>query len=243
MSRFFVLPQDIDGDLVTLYGDDSNHIKNVLRLNEGDMITVCALNSIDYKCRIEAIRKDSVKASVISQEKNTNETSIKVTLFQALPKLDKMELVIQKGVELGIVRIVPMITNRTVVKINSKSEKKLERWNKISESAAKQSRRGMIPPIDEIITFESAIKQSEDFDLTLMAYELEEESKIRDVLSNFQGKNIAVFIGPEGGFADDEVEQAIKHNIKPVTLGKRVLRTETAGFVTISIIMYEKEEI
>jgi len=243
MSRFFVQPEDIEGDLVTIYEEDANHIKNVLRLNEGDMITVCALNSIDYKCKIEAIRKDSVKASVVSQEKNLNETNIKVTLFQALPKSDKMEFIIQKAVELGVHRIVPISTNRTIVKVSSRSEKKLERWNKISEAAAKQSKRGFIPSIGKVVALEEAIKESKNFDLNIMAYELEKDNKIKGILSGFEGKSVSIFIGPEGGFSQTEVKQATDYGIKPVTLGRRVLRTETAGLIALSITMYEKEEI
>lgn len=243
MTRFFVTTEDISDNLINIYGDDANHIKNVLRLHEDDIITVCDTNSIEYECKIEDIGKHSVIAKIISKGESITEPSTKITLFQSLPKSDKIELIIQKCVELGVYKIIPVVSSRTIVKLNSNTNKKIERWNKISEAAAKQSRRGIIPLIDNIMDFKTAVEYSKNYDLSFMPYELEEKNKLKSVLKDFKGNSMAVFIGPEGGFSIEEVELAKLYNIQTITLGKRILRTETAGLMVMSIAMYEKEEI
>lgn len=243
MPRFFVSLEDVQGNLINITGNDAYHIKNVLRLRKGSIITVCSLNGIEYTCKIQELNKENVNVVIISEIKSSNEPNIKITLFQSLPKADKMELIIQKCVELGVHKIVPVYTNRTIVKLNSKSNKKIDRWNKVSTAAAKQSNRGIIPIIGDIVDFKTAVEESKKYDLSFMPYERENNNTIKNILKGFKEKNIAIFIGPEGGFSDEEAALAKKNNIETVTLGKRILRTETVGLVAISIIMYEKGEM
>jgi 16S rRNA (uracil1498-N3)-methyltransferase len=241
MSRFFVKPEQISGDKVVIVGEDAKHIGTVLRMRKDEKITVCDGQSIDYDCIIIEIYKDSVEAKILDKQVNKAEPIIKVKLYQALPKLDKMEFIIQKCVELGIDEIIPVVSKRTIVKIEEpkKGEKKLERWNKISEAAAKQSMRGKIPQVSEIISFAQALKQAQLLDGAIIPYENERQTTLKTFAQNFKGRTIGVFIGPEGGFEQEEVLMAQKIGIQAVTLGNRILRTETAGLATVSNIIYE----
>ncbi len=242
MAKFFISKDFIKNDKVFLDGENANHLTNVLRSKIGEEIEVSCGDGYDYICKIEKINKDSVICKIIDCFGNESEPNIKITLYQGLPKSEKMELIIQKCVELGIDEIVPVNTDRVIVKLAGKEDKKIARWNKISESAAKQSRRGKIPTIQPIINFDEAISQAKNKDLKIIPYEKEKEKGIKQVIKGFTGKNIAIFIGPEGGFSDNEIKLALENNITPITLGKRILRTETAGFITTAILLYELED-
>ena len=238
MPKFF--SQHIDGDIISLDKDDSKHIKTVLRAGLGDKITVCDCNGNDYRCVVCDLG-ENVKAEIIEKMPCESESAFKITLFQGLPKSDKMDAIIQKCVEIGVCAVVPVRTERSIVKIDNKEAKKTERWQKISLSAAKQSGRGIIPEVCTPMVFKEAVLKAADMDLALIPYENEHKTGIKTALNGFKGKNIAVFIGPEGGFSEGEIAFAMEKGVVPVTLGKRILRTETAGPVACAIILYELE--
>lgn len=244
LPRFFVSPSQIQGKQIVIQGEDVKHISKVLRLKKGDKILICNRQGIDYECIIKNMEK-IITAEIISKNASIGEALTKITLFQALTKSDKMDYIIQKAVELGVHRIVPVVTERTIVKIENekKENSKLQRWNKISESAAKQSQRGIIPEVAAVIPLIEAFNQAEKMDLKLIPYEMEKNNHLKDLLANCTAKSIAIFIGPEGGFEESEINLAKEHGIIPVTLGRRILRTETAGLVTVSIMMYEMGEM
>lgn len=229
---------------ITITGSDVNHIKNVLRLKCGDEIMVSDGEGMDYQCRICDISADMVSADIEDILSNAAELPVRITLFQGMPKSDKMELIIQKAVELGVYEIVPVITKRTVVKIDDrKADKKLERYNGIAESAGKQSGRGIIPEVKPFMTFKQALEYARTFDMNIIPYE--EASGIeysREVINSVkESSSLGIFIGPEGGFAKEEVEQAMTAGARCITLGRRILRTETAGLAVLSIIMFAIE--
>ena len=244
LPRFFVSPSQIQGKQIVIQGEDVKHISKVLRLKKGDKILICNRQGIDYECIIKDMEK-IITAEIISKNASIGEALTKITLFQALTKSDKMDYIIQKAVELGVHRIVPIVTERTIVKIENekKENSKLQRWNKISESAAKQSQRGIIPEVAAVIPLIEAFNQAEKMDLKLIPYEMEKNNHLKDLLANCTAKSIAIFIGPEGRFEESEINLAKEHGIIPVTLGRRILRTETAGLVTVSIMMYEMGEM
>ena len=239
MARFFVEPEQVSEKTINIFGDDVKHIAKVLRLRIDEKITVCDKCGNDYECTIDEISSDRVVARIVSTAKNFAESDIEITLLQGLPKSDKMDLIIQKCVELGVSKIIPVITKRAVSRPTD-GDKKLVRWQKISAEAAKQCGRGIIPEIGKIISFNDALKLVENNDaLSIMPYECESEGKLRDVLKGADKKKVFVFIGPEGGFDEAEVIAACKAGVKTVTLGPRIMRTETAPLAVCSVIMYE----
>ena len=239
MPKFFFNKNDISRGQVQLFGDDEKHIKTVLRAREGEEITLCDGEGMDYQCRIASLER-GVLLDIISKDVCETEPKTKITLYQGLPKADKMELIIQKCVELGIDRIVAVSTERAIVKLDKKETKKLERWQKIAEAAAKQSGRGKIPEIgQQVLKFKEAVAEAKELDGAIIPYEREQEIGIRQFVQNFKGESVGVFIGPEGGFADEEIALAQGNGITPITLGKRILRTETAGMTTTAILLYE----
>lgn len=246
MYQFFVDASRIQGTRIVIAGSDFNHIKNVLRMKPGEEISV--VNGVDnkeYRCSIEAFTEDEVICTLRFVKEDGLELPARVTLFQGLPKADKMEFIVQKMVELGVYRIVPVATKRAVVKLDDKKAKaKVARWQAIAEAAAKQSKRRIVPEIGDVCTMKEAIKQAADMDLKLIPYELSEGmGKTRELIGSAKpGQEIAVFIGPEGGFEETEVEMAKEAGIVPVTLGKRILRTETAGLTVMAWLMYHLEE-
>ena len=229
-------------------GEDVNHIKNVLRMKEGEEISVMALaGTKEYRCAIAEYNDREVICDLLFVKESDVELPSEIVLYQALPKADKMEFIIQKAVELGVSRIVPVAAKRSVVKLDdSKEEKKVARWNKISEAAAKQSKRAVIPVVTEVCTFDKAIEDAQECDCKIIPYELCDFSKMeetRKILREIEpGGKVAIFIGPEGGFADEEIELAKKNEVVPITLGHRILRTETAGMVVLSwlVLMLER---
>lgn len=241
MPKFFVTKEQVK-EHIEIVGEDAKHIKTVLRKKEGEELIVCDGEGVDYVCSISCFEENKIIADIIDKQLCQAEPPIKITLFQGLPKADKMELIIQKCVELGIDTIVPVETERSIVKLNKKEYKKIERWQKIAEAAAKQSGRGKIPQIGNVLTFEQALQYSKKLDKSIIPYEKEQKRNLKEFIKKFQGKSIGVFIGAEGGFSEQEIKKAIEHNVQPITLGKRILRTETAGMITVAILIYEIEQ-
>lgn len=252
MYHFFVEPHQIYDTNVIITGDDVNHIKNVIRLKIGDEISISnGIDGKDYRCGIEEITETQVVCKLRFIKEDGVELPSKVYLFQGLPKGDKMEFIIQKMVELGVHEIIPVAMKRCVVKLDEKKAKsRIARWQGIAEAAAKQSKRAVIPQINNVMTYQQALEYAKDMDVKLVPYEMENildgssgmegTRKIIDSLGH--GQRIAIFIGPEGGFEEREINDAIALNMKPVTLGRRILRTETAGMTVMAWIMYRLEE-
>ena len=242
MAKFFVNPEDVCDDKIHIKGSDVNHIKNVLRLPVGKEITISDRQGHEYECIIETISVETVTAQIKSIKENDTEPIVDTVLFQSLIKGEKMEFVIQKSVEIGVTKIVPLITSRCVVKLESekKLNSKVDRWQKIAESAAKQSRRGIIPQVCMPMTMKEAIRFAKDeLQVSCIPYELEHACHIKSFLQPLKADSIGIFIGPEGGFTEEEVQLADTNGVKAITLGKRILRSETAGLVTLANIMYE----
>ncbi|MBR0104185.1 MAG: 16S rRNA (uracil(1498)-N(3))-methyltransferase [Firmicutes bacterium] len=241
MYRFF-LDGKIDG-MAHIDGKDAKHIRDVLRMKEGEEIIVCDGDMTDYVCRILGFGKNRVEILPMYVKESESEPKVKVILYQGLPKRDKFELIIEKCVELGVFSVVPVNTMRSIPVIEGKEEKKLVRWNSISMAAAKQSGRGIVPEIRRTMEFKEAVEDAaQNCDLVLFPYENEEDTHLRDVIANFEGETIGVFIGPEGGFDRTEADFAESHGARAVSLGKRILRTETAGFACLSMIMYQLDK-
>lgn len=245
MARFFVTPDQIRKDYINIYDGDVNHIKNVLRMKVGDELSISDGEGTDYHCTIESLDKDIVVCHIENSWKSYSELPTKLYLFQGLPKSDKMELIIQKAVELGAYEIIPVSTSRSIVKLDDKkAAKKIARWQGIAESGAKQSGRAIIPNVADVMTFKQALAYAKELDATIIPYEKAEGiAETRKIIKELKGKeSVGIFIGPEGGFSEQEVELAMEAGAKPITLGKRILRTETAGLTTLSILMFEFEE-
>lgn len=245
MYRFFVKPEQIGETSIVITGGDVNHIKNVLRMKKGDTILVSDGSDREYVCTIDNFNNHQVIVNIQDVNGQARELPIQVTLFQALPKGDKMDTVIQKMVELGAYEIVPMSTKRCVVKLDAKkASAKTKRWNAIAENAAKQSKRGIIPQVNMPVTYEQALDMAKNMDMIIMPYEeADDMEKTRRIFSEITpGMRVGVLIGSEGGFTKEEVELAKNIKAREVTLGKRILRTETAGMAVMSVLMYLMEE-
>lgn len=244
MYHFFVEPCQINisDKRVIIIGNDVNHIRNVLRMKPGEELNVGDGESDrEYRCAILSITEDSVVCELRFVKESRVELPANVYLFQGLPKADKMELIIQKAVELGVYQITPVATKRCVVKLDEKkAASKIARWQGISEAAAKQSKRGIIPEVTKVMSFQEAIRTVSDMDVRIIPYELAlDMEKTREILGALQpGMRVAVFIGPEGGFDESEIAYALENHVEPITLGRRILRTETAGFTVLSWIGY-----
>ena len=246
MYQFFVEPHQIQGNQIIIEGNDVNHIKNVLRMKPGEELAVSnGLDGKEYRCGIVALEEDRILCELRFVKEDGVELSSQVYLFQGLPKADKMEMIIQKCVELGVHAVVPVATKRCVVKLDDKKAKsKISRWQGIAEAAAKQSKRRIVPGVMDVMSFKQALQFVKDFEVKVIPYELAEDiSKTREIIGALQpGQKIAVFIGPEGGFEEAEIKEALESGVVPITLGKRILRTETAGLTIMSWIMYQLED-
>ncbi len=249
MYHFFVESTQVSPDCKTveITGSDYNHIANVLRMKVGEQFSVSVREGDGRELfyEIEEIGSESVIGKLCFIEEFGRELPSRIYLFQGLPKVDKMELIIQKAVELGAFQIIPMSTKRCIVKLDEKkAENKIKRWQAISEAAAKQSKRAIIPEVTMPMTMKQAIEYAKDMEVKIIPYEnargIEATKEIIDAIE--PGQSIAVFIGPEGGFSEEEISLCRDNDIKPVTLGKRILRTETAGFTIISWLMYHLEK-
>ena len=245
MYHFFAQHENIHDTFIEIVGQDVNHLKNVLRFKEGDELLISSGNNVDYMCHIESMNDERIVAVIDSVDTEGKELPSNVYLFQGLPKGDKMELIIQKMVELGVHSIIPVSMKRCVVKLDTKkADGKIKRWNAISESAAKQSKRSIIPEVTEVLTFKQALEKAKKMDVLLLPYECAEGmTKTKNIVDNLEpGKSVAIFIGPEGGFDLEELELAKDAGCEIITLGKRILITETAGMMLMSVLMYHFEK-
>lgn len=245
MYQFFVEPSQIQGNRIVITGKDVNHIKNVLRMKQGEEISVSnGIDGKDYRCGIEKLLEDEIICSLRFVKEDGIELPSKVYLFQGLPKADKMELIIQKAVELGVYAVIPVSCKRAVVKLDEKKAKsKIARWQQIAEAAAKQSKRSIIPEVKSVMSMKEAVAFAGQCQVKLIPYELAEGmEKTKEIIDSLKpGEDVAIFIGPEGGFEESEVGLAVENGIEPITLGKRILRTETAGMTVLSWVMYQLE--
>ena len=244
MYHFFVEEEQVNGENAYISGSDVNHIVNVLRMKIGEELLISVKGDWDYPCKIEEIENDRVNLKLL-ESMEQRELPIKLTLLQGIPKSDKLEMIIQKAIELGVSEIIPVKTNRVVVRIDEKkTQAKVNRWNAIAQSAAKQSKRSIIPKVLKPQTIDNALEIVKDYGVKLLPYENADGiKKTKDILNSLDSKNnIAVFIGPEGGFEEAEVKKSTDSGFEVITLGKRILRTETAGLALLSNIMIRLEE-
>ena len=249
MQRFFAEPYQIreEEQQIILTGSDVNHMKNVLRMHTGEDVWISDGSEKEYHCTIDEFMEDCAILHILEIEEAGYELPNRIYLFQGLPKGDKMELIIQKAVELGAYSIVPVEMKRCVVKLDAKkAQKKTVRWQQISESAAKQSKRMLIPEVKSVMSWREALVFAKELDVLMVPYELAKSMReTREIISSIRpGQSVGIFIGPEGGFEEEEIRTAMEMGAKPVTLGKRILRTETAGMTMLSVLMFtlEKED-
>ena len=256
MYHFFVEPFQIHEEqgYIEILGGDVNHIEHVLRMKQGEELTVSDGFGSEYRCRAQEFLPETVKVTILEKNLVSSELRSKITLFQCLPKGDKMELIIQKAVELGAAQIVPVASKRCVVKLDEKkAQSKVKRWQAIAESAAKQSGRAVVPEVKMPVSFSTALKLAEELDQKLIPYECADEllsgteatpmERTRETLAAIvPGQSVGIMIGPEGGLEKAEVEQSMETGFAPITLGKRILRTETAGLCILSVLMFQLEE-
>ncbi len=243
MYQFFVEDEQVTEDGVLITGSDVNHIRNVLRMKPGEKVRISTRTGANYLCSITQVEEMSVTAQIVEAVAGT-ELPNRIVLFQGLPKADKMELIIQKAVELGAAEIVPVSMKNCVVKLDAKkAENKVKRWQQIAESAAKQSKRSLIPAVHEVLSYREAVAYAAECDVRLVPYENEQgmAGTKATIEAIGPGESIAVFIGPEGGFDESEIAMARDAGMKTISLGNRILRTETAGLAALSILMYQIE--
>ena len=251
MHHFFVEPSQIHENEVRITGSDVKHIKSVLRMKVGEELSIGnGVDQKEYRCGIEELGEEEVLCRIRFIKEADVELPSKIYLFQGLPKGDKMELIVQKAVELGVYEIIPVAAKRAVVKLDEKKAKhKRERWQGIAEAAAKQSKRGIVPVIQEVMGYEEALQYAQNMDIKLVPYELEADldgssgmAGTKNIIDNLMpGQSVAILIGPEGCFEENEIQKAIDAGMKPMTLGRRILRTETAGMTVMAWIMYQLE--
>ena len=245
MHHFFVTPQQISGDKIRIEGGDVNHMKNVLRMKLHEKAEISDGESRTYLCEVEAYEEDVAVLHILEEMEADTEPASKLYLFQGLPKSDKMELIVQKAVELGVYQVIPVAMKRSVVRLDDKkAAKKADRWNSIAESAAKQAGRSRIPEVTMPLSYKEVLKMAEELDVTLLPYELAGGMEVtREVIRQIKsGQSVGIFIGPEGGFEPEEVDAAVSMGAKVITLGRRILRTETAGLATLAVLMFELEQ-
>lgn len=246
MHHFFADPSQVSEDTVTITGPDVNHMKNVLRMKPGEALLVSDGTGNDYQCEIERLEADRAVVRICQAFCSQMELPSRIWLFQGLPKADKLEFIIQKAVELGAEAVVPVATKNAVVRLDEKkAQSKRKRWQSIAESAAKQSKRSRIPSVETVMSLKEAFGfiKEQGFDLCLIPYEQAQGMEtMKEALAQVSsGQSIAVFIGPEGGFDESEIKLALEHGVRPVSLGKRILRTETAGLAILSALMMKLE--
>ena len=246
MQKFFVEENQIENNKIYIEGTDVNHISNVLRLDKKEKIQICNKNTLEnYIAEIEEIQKEKIITNIVEKLQTIVESNVEIHLYQGLPKADKMELIIQKTTELGIYKIIPVDMIRCVVKLDEKdTKKKIERWQKIAEGAAKQSKRDIIPKIENKVKLKDLIDKIKEYDIFIVAYEEEKAKTLKQVLKKLENKNnykIGILIGPEGGIDSKEIEILKENGAVITTLGKRILRTETAPIAMVSNILYELE--
>jgi len=246
MYHFFVEPDQIEEPYITITGKDVNHIKNVIRLSAGDEIVLCDKAGREYFCYLDLLTNDGIRCKIQTKGSSKAELPCKVSLMQGAPKQDKMEMIVIKSVELGVYDIVPVEMKRSVVKYDvGKAHKKVARWQSLAESAAKQSKRGIIPVIHDFLNWKSLLTKLKGYDIVIVPYENESGmAGTRQVFGRINaGDSVAVVIGPEGGFEPSEIEDLLGIGGITVSLGNRILRTETAGFASLAMIGYQTEEV
>lgn len=244
MFRYFCADDKIENNKIRVTDGDARHLKTILRAETGDIISVVA-ESKEYNAEITEINKDEIICEIVEEIERNNETKINITLCQGIPKQTKMETIIQQNVELGVKSFIPLITERTVVKLNDKDreQKKLDRWRKIAKESSKQSKRNIIPEVEDILTVKELVERLRNTEAEIIVpYELEDMKILKDVLSEPK-RDYYIIIGPEGGFDIKEIEMFKEIGAYIVTLGKRILRTETAGVVASSVVMYACDEM
>lgn len=243
MQRYFIDAKAFQGDQVIFTGDEHHHITRVMRSNIGDRVIASDGSGRDVIVELENVEKDRVVACIVERLEENRELPIQVTLAQGLAKGEKMDFIVQKTTEMGVHRIVPFTSSRTIVKLNDKKENnRLQRWQKIAKEAAEQAHRSRIPEIGEVVPLKEIIKDGKEYDLALIAYELEHQQKLAQLLGKLSnGSQILVVIGPEGGFSEEEVALAEDNGFHSVTLGRRILRTETAGIAALAMLSYHFE--
>lgn len=249
MHKFFTPKELINGDVAKIIGDDVKHIYKVLRISEGEKVTLNNCEGVEYLGRVTSVSKQEVLIEILEKLELNNESDVNIYLFQGLPKSQKMDLIVQKGTELGITEFIPTITHRVDVKLKGEF-KKLDRLNRIALEAAKQSKRSIIPKVLEPIEFDEVLEKIDSLDLLIVPYENANNFGIKTLINELRKdnvidnvKNIGIFVGPEGGIEEDEIERLKDKGAYIVTLGKRILRTETAGFVATSLIQYELSDL
>lgn len=249
MHKFFTPKELINGDVAKIIGDDVKHIYKVLRISEGEKVTLNNCEGIEYLGKVTSVSKQEALIEILEKLELNNESDIKIYLFQGLPKSQKMDLIVQKGTELGITEFIPIITHRVDVKLKGEF-KKLDRLNRIALEAAKQSKRSIIPKVSEPIEFEEVLERINSLDLLIVPYENANNFGIKTLINKLRKENIidnvksvGIFVGPEGGIEEYEIERLKDKGAHIVTLGKRILRTETAGFVATSLIQYELSDL
>ena len=244
MHHFFASPDQISEDTIRIGGNDYNHIRNVLRIGAEEKVSVYDGAYHEYICSLDHYEKETAVLKILEMKPSENELRSKLYLFQGLPKQDKMDLIIQKAVELGVHAIIPVQMHRCIVKYDEKKEKaKLKRWQTIAESAAKQSARAIIPEVGAIINYDDALIFAASLDTVFVPYEYEEDmARTKERIATLSpGSSIGIFIGPEGGFEDDEIQKARERGFETISLGRRILRTETAGLCALSVLMFALE--
>ncbi len=244
MQQFFAEPSRIREGQAVLEGADVNHMKNVLRMRQGEEVKISDGEGKVYRCRVRAYEDGRAVLDILEELEADTELPSEIWLFQGLPKGDKMDWIVQKAVELGVYRIVPFRASRSVVKLDEKKAgKKCGRWQTVAKGAAEQSGRGVIPEVGQVQDFREALRTAGSLDRILIPYELERgmAETVKVIEDIAPGQSVGIFIGPEGGFEKEEIELAVQHGAVPVSLGKRILRTETAGLTALSILMYHLE--
>ena len=248
MHKFFTPKELINGEVAKIIGDDVKHIYKVLRISEGEKVVLNNCEGIEYLAKVSSVTKQEVELEILEKLDLNNESDVKIYLFQGLPKSQKMDLIVQKGTELGINEFIPTITHRVDVKLKG-DFKKLDRLNRIALEAAKQSKRSIVPKVTEPIDFDEALDKINSFDLVIVPYENANNYGIKTLINEMKKNNkdlesiktVGIFVGPEGGIEEDEIERLKEKGAHIVTLGKRILRTETVALNLLSIIMYELE--
>lgn len=244
MQHFFVTPDQVKDKEIWIEGSDVNHIKNVLRMKAGEQLEISDGNNRKYLCKVAELGPETVRAQIVEEYEIDTELPSRIYLFQGLPKSDKMDLIVQKAVELGAYEIIPVEMKRSVVRLDEKkARKKAERWNEISKSAAKQAGRGIVPQVKPVMKYRDALDYAGGLDMILLPYELERGMEdTKHVIDGIKpGQSVGIFIGPEGGFETEEISLGLTAGVHTITLGRRILRTETAGLTILSLLMYHLE--
>jgi 16S rRNA (uracil1498-N3)-methyltransferase len=243
MHRFFVPPNCLQHDQISLPDEQAYQVRTVLRMKPGQQIIVLDNAGWEYAITLTKVSSQAVMGNVIDKRPSANEPATQITLYQSLTKRDKFEWILQKGTELGIRRFVPLVSQRSLVTNTGIKPNKLARWRKIITEAAEQSRRGRIPELQPPLKLDEAWTHVSQYDLALMPWAQAEEGRLRQALEGETAVSVALFIGPEGGFTAEEVENGRQHNVKPITLGRRILRTETAAIVATALVLHELNEM